>query len=187
MGELERKSKQKKRRANLQKMILQVVAVAGVVGVAMVAPNVIGAMARLGFIPSRRQKEVANLSRDRLIRRGLLSYHDGRLRLTPKGEAMLRILELRDYHLKKPKRWDGKWRVLIFDIREKRKSLRERIRRTLIAIGFQRLQDSVWIYPYDCEDLITLLKSDFQIGKDVLYLVVDQLEYDAPLKAFFCL
>ena len=73
----------------------------------------------------------------------------------------------------------------LFDIREGRKSLRERIQRTLRAIGFRRLQDSVWVYPHDCEDLITLLKSDFKIGKDVLYLVVDQLEYDAPLKAHF--
>ena len=45
-------------------------------------------------------------------------------------------------------------------------------------IGFVRLQDSVWVYPYDCEDLIVLLKADFKIGKDVLYMIVDELQGD---------
>ena len=54
-----------------------------------------------------------------------------------------------------------------------------------MMIGFMRLQDSVWIYPYDCEDLLTLLKADFKVGRDMLYMVVDQLEYDVSLKVRF--
>ena len=50
---------------------------------------------------------------------------------------------------------------------------------------FVRLQDSVWIYPYDCEDIITLLKADFQIGKDMLYMIVEMLEYDKRLRNHF--
>jgi DNA-binding transcriptional regulator PaaX len=74
---------------------------------------------------------------------------------------------------------------LIFDIPEYRKSTRDRIRETLRIIGFVRLQDSVWAYPYDCEDLITLLKADFKIGKDMLYLVVEAMENDASLRRHF--
>ena len=107
------------------------------------------------------------------------------LRLTAKGEQVLRRLELHDFKLRKPKRWDRKWRILIFDIPERRKGLRQKIRYTLKAIGFVRLQDSVWAYPYDCEDLVTLLKADFKVGKDLLYLIVDSLEYDKPLKEYF--
>ena len=107
------------------------------------------------------------------------------LRLTAKGEQILRRLELHDFKLRKPKRWDRKWRVLIFDIPERRKNLRPKIRYTLLAIGFIRLQDSVWVYPYDCEDLITLLKADFKIGKDLLYLIVDSIENDFPLRSHF--
>lgn len=187
MGELEKKSRKKTRRKNLQKIILKSVAVAGILGVALLAPNVIGAMSKLGLLPSKRQNEIIARSRTRLIKRGLLAYQDGKLRLTPKGEAVLRRLELHEFRLKKSRRWDGKWRVLIFDIPEKRKRTRNQIRQTLITIGFARLQDSVWIYPYDCEDLLTLLKADFKVGKDMLYMVVDQLEYDAPLKARFSL
>ena len=52
-------------------------------------------------------------------------------------------------------------------------------------IGFVRLQDSVWVYPYDCEDLIVLLKADFKIGKDVLYMIVDEMEGDTHLRKEF--
>ena len=48
-----------------------------------------------------------------------------------------------------------------------------------------RMQDSVWIFPYDCEDLITLLKADFKVGYDLLYMVVDKLEGDHIFKDYF--
>ena len=165
--------------------MLASVAVAGGISVALVAPGVLGAMGKLGLIPSARQLEIIKRSRSRLVARGLLVYQGNMLRLTAKGEQVLRRLELHDFKLRKPKRWDRKWRILIFDIPEHRKGLRQKIRYTLKAIGFVRLQDSVWAYPYDCEDLVTLLKADFKVGKDLLYLIVDSLEYDKPLKEYF--
>ena len=75
--------------------------------------------------------------------------------------------------------------MLIFDIREERKILREKVRNTLRCIGFEKLQKSVWVYPYDCEDLITLLKADFKVGKDILYIIADKIENDRWLKKKF--
>ena len=185
MGRLEIESRKRIRRASIQKLVLASAAVVGGISVALVAPGVIGAMGKLGLIPSARQLEIIKRSRSRLVARGLLVYHGNMLRLTTKGEQVLRRLELHDFRLRKPKRCDRKWRVLIFDIPERRKSLRFKLRYTLKAIGFVRLQDSVWVYPYDCEDLITLLKADFKIGKDLLYLIVDSIENDIHLKSHF--
>ncbi len=126
-----------------------------------------------------------SVARDRLAQKGFIEYRGGQVYLTPRGEAELQKSELRGYVARKPRRWDERWRVLIFDIPEYRKGLRDKMRRTLIAVGFVRLQDSVWVYPYDCEDLITLLKADLRIGKDVLYMVVETLEGDGPLKKHF--
>jgi len=47
------------------------------------------------------------------------------------------------------------------------------------------LQDSVWVYPYDCEDFINLMKADFKIGKDLLYVVADKIENDKFLAQHF--
>ncbi|TSC69262.1 MAG: phenylacetic acid degradation operon negative regulatory protein [Parcubacteria group bacterium Gr01-1014_56] len=185
MGILEKEYKRKKQRANLQKAVLNTVATAGVVSIALVAPNVLGALGTLGILPTKRRTESIQTARKRLVERGLLLYEGKNIHLTKAGEAVLRSLSLPDYKLPKPRRWDKRWRVLIFDIPEKRKSLREKVRRTLNAIGFIRLQDSVWVYPYDCEDFVTLLKADFKIGKDLLYMIVDTLEHDTPLRKKF--
>ena len=185
MVRLEVESRKRTRKRNIQKIILGSIAAAGLLGVVVLAPNVIGAMGKVGLLPSRRQGEFIQASRNRLIKRGLVAYEGKKLRLTPAGERYLRGVTLRDHTIAKPKRWDRKWRVLIFDIPERRKTLRNNVRSILINIGFVRLQDSVWIYPYDCEDLIVMLKADFRIGKDLLYMVVDALEYDAVLKKRF--
>lgn len=185
MGKLEESGRQKTRKRNVTAFILGAVGVAGMLGIAMVAPNVLGAMYKLGIIPIRRQKEIVNRARDRLLKQGLLKRENGFLRLTARGQAALRLLEARDFKFRKPQRWDGKWRVLIFDIPEYRRALRNKIRQTLQSIGFVRVQDSVWAYPYDCEDFVALLKADFRIGKDMLYMIVEELEGDRRLRRFF--
>lgn len=186
MGILEKESRSRARRGEVQKIILKTVAAAGVLSVAILAPNAIRMFKVFGVGGSDRRKEIIARSRKRLVQYGLLKYTaQGFLKLTEKGEAKLRQLELHDYKFEGPKKWDKKWRVLIFDIKEERKATREKVRRTLSVIGFIRLQDSVWIYPYDCEDLITLLKADFKIGRDLLYLIVDTIENDKSLKQRF--
>lgn len=185
MGKLEESGRKKTRRKNITKFILGAVAFTGVIGVAVVAPNVVGAMAKLGLLPMGRQREIINRARDRMLKQRLLERTDGKLRLTAKGQRRLVSLTLSEYGATHSRRWDGKWRVLIFDIPEYNKKLREKIRRTLIAIGFIRLQDSVWIFPYDCEDLITLLKTDFETGKKMRYMIVEELEGDKEIRSAF--
>lgn len=188
MGKLEKESRKRSRGANLQRAILKSVAIAGVMSVAIVAPNAMRVLNLLGIdkILDRNTRQGINVSRRRLVENGFLSYtKNGFIKLTSKGEQKLYELERHDYKLPHHKKWDKKWRVLIFDIPERKRLLRDKVRFTLLSIGFKRLQDSVWVYPHDCEDLITLIKSDFKIGKDLLYLIVDSIENDRMLKEWF--
>lgn len=75
----------------------------------------------------------------------------------------------------------------MFDIKEPRRSVRDALRRELQAVGFVKIQHSVWAYPYPCEDFIALLKADLHVGKDILYLVVEEMENDYLLKKHFSL
>lgn len=186
MGILEEASEKRARKQKIQKAILQTIAAAGVLSVALVAPNALQVLKLFGYKPHKREKEVITRSRSRLVEHGLLSYNpQGLLRLTPNGEARLRQFEIHEYRLKKPKKWDGKWRILSFDIKEGRRDTRDKLRLTLRAIGFEKLHQSAWVYPYPCEDLITLLKADFKIGKDVLYIIADSIENDRELRKYF--
>ena len=105
--------------------------------------------------------------------------------MTPRGEDLLRHWQFTDFKLEKPKKWDRKWRVIIFDIPEKKRKIRDQIRVLFKTAGFYLLQDSVWVYPYDCEDVLTLLKSDLGVGKNILYLIVEEIENDRHLREFF--
>jgi len=188
MGVMEKEVKIRAVKRKIQDAVLGVIATAGVLSVAMVAPNALQALKIFGLDKKliRHKKRSISLSRERLLQAGLIEYKkDGFLSLTKKGEYKLDEMERKNYVLEKPKRWDGKWRVLIFDIKENRKSLRDRIRATLMAVGFIHLQDSVWVYPYDCEDLVSLMKVDFKIGNDLLYLIVEKMENDFNLKKRF--
>src|SRR3989344_540027 len=134
MGEIEKEVKKKRKRENLQKIILNTIEAVGVIGIAMVAPNVLEALKTLGGDKNRTKnpKYVINESIKRLKNSGLIYFEKtekGRFaRLTEKGEKKLRQLENYNFFIEKPKRWDGKWRIIIFDIKEYRKGTREKLR-----------------------------------------------------------
>lgn len=142
-------------------------------------------MHKLGLVPKRRQNEYVSSSASKLARRGLLFYDGKRYCMTPKGEYLLHQWQFADFRLERPKRWDRKWRVIVFDIPEKKRRVRDRIRIMFRSAGFFLLQDSVWVYPYDCEDVLTLLKSELGVGKNVLYMIVNELENDKRLREHF--
>jgi CRISPR-associated endonuclease Cas2 len=188
MGNLEKEVKKKIRATKIQKAILAVIANAGLLTVAALAPNVLQSLQTFGLIPKtkRDKNHSINMSRDRLLKAGLIKYSEEHyLCLTSAGEKVLKKFEFSNYNIVKPKRWDGKWRMLIFDIKEYHKPIREKVRNTLISIGFMKLQNSVWVYPYDCEDLITLIKADLAVGKEVLYVIADKIENDKNMLTYF--
>lgn len=45
--------------------------------------------------------------------------------------------------IRTPRRWDGKWRVVVFDIPNRLKPAREAMGETLRRMGFVQLQESV--------------------------------------------
>ncbi len=184
MGILEEQSKRLTKKSRTRFLILESVKLAGLMSILLVAPNVISGLARIGMIATPRSRETAKRSYKRLVAAGFLAYEDGHLRLTQKGHEEYASMSAA-LIFKKPKKWDRKWRVLVFDIPNKKKGLRDRVRGRIQEIGFVKLQNSVWVFPYDTEDLLTLLKANLRIGKDVLYMVVDSLEGDARLRKEF--
>ena len=187
MGTLESELKKELRRTKVNAAIIHTIAAGGLIAMALVAPNVVGALGKIGFLPQRRYQTKQALSR--MIEKGYVALEkkDGKpyVRLTEKGKHLAALMNMGKVAVEKPARWDGKWRLLIFDVSEKRRSIRSKIRRTLLTLGFMRLQDSVWVLPYECEDLMVLLKADLKIGKDVLYIIADKIENDAHLRAAF--
>ena len=177
MNTIKEDRRKRRTRRDLQGLILSTVAAAGAIGVAFVAPNAIGAMKKLGISPHPRQEESINAARSRLLKKGLIERDSRKfLRLTKRGTQELKRIHAREKSRRKPARWDGRWRILIFDFPKRRGgTLRNSVRNSLRSVGFVLLQKSVWVYPYDCEDFIALLKTDLKIGKDMRYIIADTI------------
>ena len=172
-------------RSKINKAILASIGIVGILSVALVAPNAIQLLSKIG--KSKNKTRAYNIKRsfEKLKGCGYIVVMDGKVKLTDKGRKFLVKTNFRNYG--KRKKWDKKFRVVIFDIPEKRKSIRHGLRKILCDVGFLRLQNSVWIYPYECSELIMLIKADLKVGKDILYLVVDQVENDKPIMQYFSL
>ena len=116
MGALEQKNKRNIRKTKINKAVLGVLALSGALAVGLLAPNVIGALGRLGVL--RSQKQAVTRSLDRLVAQGYVRRDKGKIRLTQKGEILAALFGDGKLTPRKKKRWDGKWRILIFDIPE---------------------------------------------------------------------
>lgn len=104
--------------------------------------------------------------------------------LTEKGKKRKLQYDLKNMEIFKPKIWDKKWRLLMFDIPESKKLAREALRNKLKDLGFLQFQKSVWAYPYPCENEIDFITEYFSIGP-YLNLLTVQIIDDNPLKERF--
>lgn len=126
-----------------------------------------------------------NLRRQGCIEIGKIN-HQIYIKLTEKGKKKAGWLQIDDLKIKRPKKWDGKWRIVIFDIAQLKFVYREAFRGKLKELGFFRLQDSVWVHPFNCRDEIELLKKFFGFSdKELRLIVAENIGKDDWLKKFF--
>ena len=187
MANLEKEVRRRERYGKIERIILGTILAAGGIGLLLVAPNALQALKLFGL--GRNSRSGFYKASTRLVQKGLITFEETRrgrhIRITSKGQRILTQLGAGLSLVAQHKRWDGKWRMVIFDVPESKRRVRDRVRFLLVAIGFLRLQNSVWVYPYDCEEVITLIKADMRIGKDVLYIIADAIENDKNIKAHF--
>ena len=173
------------KRSRIQEALLLMLASSGRLGGDALIRQAVESLTGADLTPPPRMKEVVRTTASRLVRRGLLKFEGSHYSMTKVGEKVWKRWQLADFKLPKPRRWDKKWRIIIFDIPERKKKIRNEIREIFKSAGLQRLQDSVWVYPYDCEDVIGLLKTEYDIGANLLYIIADQIENDKYLRMDF--
>ena len=105
--------------------------------------------------------------------------------LTKEGERRALRYQIDEIKIKKPEKWDSKWRLVIFDIPEKRKKAREALRDKLGDLGFKELQKSVFVIPYECEDEIDFIVEVFEIRPLVRFLRVDSFTNEEQFRLKF--
>jgi DNA-binding transcriptional regulator PaaX len=107
--------------------------------------------------------------------------------LTSEGRRRARLFQQGDIEIARPARWDGSWRIVLFDIPETKKSLRDVFRRHLQKIGFQEFQKSVFIFPYECEREIASLVKLYEAEEYFRFIVATTVSHECRLKKLFSL
>jgi len=129
-------------------------------------------------------KEICKLYKSKLVERKKNADGTYTFVITDKGKLKALTYNFEEMTIAK-KKWDGKWRFLIFDIPEKFKKGRDALRQKIKKIGFYELQKSVFVLPYECADEIRFIVEFFGISEYVRYGTMDLIDNDAYLKKFF--
>lgn len=133
------------------------------------------------------ERSVRKLSKEKLVRE--IRMKDGSLKLvlTEKGRKQARFLSFlgSSINFKKPKKWDGKWRLVMFDIPEKDRLFRDVLRRHLKTLKFRKLQHSVFVSPYPFEKPILELIALYSAEKYVRVVTAERVDNENQLKKIF--
>lgn len=149
-------------------------------------PNIIKKYERLKKYPKRKVSDTFY----RLRQNGLIDIklvnRQVYISLTPEGRKRAGIFQIDKLKLERPKRWDKKWRLLMFDIPQQKRISREALRGKLKELGFLMFQKSVWVYPFECRAEMQLLQDFFGLSNNEIRLIIaENIGDDSTLKQDF--
>ena len=144
-----------------------------VLAVASIPALVLIAAAMGNAVQVFKQFEGSRHFSDKQIKRALYHLRQARLieyvsekngktivKITKKGESNLRAFAIDLIRIDKPKKWDKKWRLVMFDIPMRFTKGREALRFHLKKLNFYQFQKSAWIYPFPWGEE-KIFKADF--------------------------
>lgn len=133
---------------------------------------------RYGYVPSKYKRNSYLTTVSNLLTTGEITKTTNN-----KGEVFLELTSLGTknfvrrfslFSLEK-KTWDKRYMIVIFDIPEKQKKTRDRLRGKLGELGFGMLQESVWISPYHFEEDMQEFVTNSGLGSFVMVLTARDL------------
>ncbi len=172
------KSAAEYRRGELARDILRLVAAGVVVGAGVMAPNT---LQLLQYFTPRSPKERAKImrmiryleSRDCIQ----LEHQNGReyIHLTKQGRKQFDENAIRELQIPEPRRWDRRWRLVMFDLPIRHEKVRQAFRLKLEDFGFRLYQRSVFIYPHECMEEVNAVAEWFGVREHVRYIVAEHI------------
>lgn len=136
------------------------------------------------FNPTYLRRNLARLKNQKLIE--VEEENDKvTVKITRAGKQKVLKYALNELEIPKPKSWNGKWRVVIYDVPKKKKYSQILFRNTVKELGFLKIQKSVYLHPHPCYEEVEFLRQYFDLGDEILYMIVEKLESDTPYREYF--
>lgn len=105
--------------------------------------------------------------------------------LTSTGKKILSEDRIWKSSIPKPKKWDGKWRLVMFDIPVDARKRRDAFRLRLKHLGLVCYQNSVWIYPYPLDEIVGDVCDFYYLSGCVSFIVAESLTGETKLRKHF--
>lgn len=170
-------------------VLITLAMIGGAAAAVAVTPAILAPAVLIKVMQDKKKRAKYVKSAHYLKSKGLARFlpEQRKITLTRKGteKALLHSLKKRAA-LSQKRKWDKEWRVLIYDIEASERAKRNAIRHMIQRMGMVPLQKSVWVYPFDCEEEIKLLRECFHLDDHRLRLLyVRKLGNDNALKRHF--
>ncbi len=185
------------RYGEITKDVLLMLAVASIFAVAATSPYFLINITRAIIKNKKYNKKYRNLNENALAQSlsGLnknkiiiVKETEGKftVKLTEKGKKVVKEILFDNMKIEKQEIWDKKWRIVIFDIPERKgRRARNAMREKLQKLNFFQLQKSVWACPYPCEKEVQLICEVFNINPFVNIVLAEKIYNDDYLKKYF--
>lgn len=184
------------KKKEIGKTILKGILLSGGVAVAATSPyfisRVLPKIIKAARYELKKKKRMKNFQRSfyYLKSQGMIKIKNKNgqifISLTKEGKKKAGKYNIDELEIKKERKWDKKWRILIFDIPNKQKVKREALRGKIKELGLYQLQKSVWVCPYYFQKEMEILRDFFQLKKGEMKVITAiEVEEDEDIKAFF--
>ncbi len=130
-------------------------------------------------------RAISSLHKSKLIKEKYNSDGTTTLTLSEEGRKKALHFNLDKITIKKPPKWDKKWRIVMFDVPEKLRRLRDSLRLHLHDLGFIELQKSVFVYPYFCDNEIEFIVEFYNARKYVRFILAEKIDNELYFKQKF--
>lgn len=180
----------KKPRGEIIKDIFSWLLVGGMIAIAATSPTFLYQGLQTFHRRKKYKKQSVSNAFHRLRKEGCIDVHTHNhqlyVSLTEEGRKRAGRFQINNLQIKKPKSWDRKWRIVVFDVIDRQRIKREVLRGFLKRLGFYKLQDSVWVHPFDCKDEIVLLRDFFGFTvREVQLVIAEKIEQSDLLQKRF--
>lgn len=160
-------------------IIFSILLIAGVLVVAATMPSTIQLFKYFGRKKPHEQwrirRSVSRLEKNGIIRKRFVGGQECFV-LTPSGKERAMRYKLRSMTINPQKKWDGLWRIVMFDISEDKRSARRAIGHAIQKLGCLQYQKSVFITPYPCAEEIDFAGECFGVRKHIRLITAKQVD-----------
>jgi predicted transcriptional regulator len=181
----------------LSSIALAIIATAGIVAAAVIAPNIfiaaksVSKFRKLFRKQNRPAKNIINtfyyLKKHGLIRL-TKQGSDFLVEITEKGKKKLQKMNFEKLRIPKPENWDNSWWIVLADIPSKDfRHQADYLRQKVKDMGFYLLQRTVWVYPFDPRAEVSFVAAYYGVERFITIIKtawIDQQD-EAVLKQHF--